>query len=106
MIVVLSQFRVAGEMADAEKAAFLDRPHLVDEATGFLRLEVLSPRDRPDEIWLFTYWTDEESFRVWHRSHADKESHRGIPRGLKVIPATPRALSWSANARAALREAH
>ena len=58
----------------------------MDDAPGFLRLEVLSPRDQPDEIWLFTYWTDEESFRVWHRSHAYKESHRGIPKGLKVIP--------------------
>ena len=86
MIVVLSQFRVAVEMAAAAKAAFLERPHLVDDAPGFLRLEVLSPRDQPDEIWLFTYWTDEESFRIWHRSHAYKEAHRGIPKGLKVIP--------------------
>lgn len=86
MIVVLSQFRVAEEMAAATKAAFLERPHLVDDAPGFLRLEVLSPRDQPGEIWLMTYWTDEESFRVWHRSHAYKESHRGIPKGLKVVP--------------------
>jgi heme-degrading monooxygenase HmoA len=86
MIVVLSQFRVAEEMAAATKDAFLERPHLVDEAPGFLRLEVFSPRDQPDEIWLMTYWTDEESFRLWHRSHAYKESHRAIPKGLKVIP--------------------
>jgi signal transduction histidine kinase len=67
MIVVLSQFRVAGEMAAATKEAFLERPHLVDEAPGFLRLEVLSPRDQPDEIWLFTYWADE----VGRRGAAD-----------------------------------
>ncbi len=86
MVVVLSQFRVAGEMADAVKEAFRGRPHVVDEAPGFLRLEVLSPRDQPGEIRLFTYWTDEASFRVWHLSHAYKESHRAIPKGVKVIP--------------------
>lgn len=88
MIVVLSQFRVTPEMSGAVKDAFLARPHLVDNAPGFLRLEVLSPRDVPDEIWLFTYWTDEESFRTWHRSHAYKASHRVIPKGLRVVPQT------------------
>lgn len=86
MVVVLSQFRVAEEMAGAVREAFRERPHLVDEAPGFVRLEVLSPREQPGEIWLFTYWRDEASFREWHRSHAYKESHRGIPKGLKVIP--------------------
>ncbi len=88
MIVVLSQFRVDDAMAGAVRAAFVERPHLVDEAPGFIRLEVLSPRDQPGEIWLFTYWSDEASFRAWHRSHAYKESHRGIPKGMKVIPKT------------------
>lgn len=86
MVVVLSRFRVVGEMADPTRKAFLARPHRVEDAPGFLRLEVLCPRDQPDEFWLFTYWTDEESFRVWHRSHDYKESHRGMPKGLKVVP--------------------
>lgn len=86
MIAVLSQFRVAGENADAVKSAFLGRPHLVEQAHGFLRLDVLSPRDVPGEIWLLTYWEDEESYRTWHRSHAYKESHQAIPKGIKVVP--------------------
>lgn len=84
--VALSRFTIANEMTDEVKEAFVARPHLVDDAPGFVRLEVLSPLDSPDEIWLLTYWTDEESFRVWHHSHLYRESHRAIPKGLKLVP--------------------
>ncbi|HEX8204085.1 MAG TPA: antibiotic biosynthesis monooxygenase family protein, partial [Isosphaeraceae bacterium] len=68
------------------KEAFRNRPHLVDAAEGFLRMEVLSPTDDPDEIWLLTYWRDAESFDAWHGSRAHREAHGGIPRGLKLVP--------------------
>jgi heme oxygenase (mycobilin-producing) len=82
----LSRFTIANGMAAQVKAAFRDRPHLVDGATGFRRMEVISPVDRPEEIWLLTFWTDEESFRTWHRSHLYRDSHKGIPKGLKLVP--------------------
>jgi heme-degrading monooxygenase HmoA len=88
--VALSRFTIANDMAAEVKTAFLNRPHLVDGAPGFVRMEVISPIDDPREIWLLTYWTDEESFRVWHRSHEYHESHRGIPRGLKLVPGSAR----------------
>lgn len=88
--VALSRFTVANGMAAQVKAAFIDRPRLVDGAPGFLRLEVLSPLDDQDEIWLVTYWADEESYRQWHRSHQYKESHAHMPRGLKVVPRSAR----------------
>lgn len=97
--VALSQFTVAngtnepGEanpMTGLVKQAFLDRPHLVDGAPGFVRMEVISPIDAPNEIWLLTYWTDEESFRTWHRSHLYRDSHQGIPKGLKLDPKATR----------------
>lgn len=53
--VALSQFTVAngtnepGEanpMTGRVKQAFLDRPHLVDGAPGFVRMEVISPDRR------------------------------------------------------------
>jgi heme-degrading monooxygenase HmoA len=84
--VALSRFTVANGMAGAVKTAFLDRPHLVDGVPGFIRLEVLSPRDDPREIWLVTFWRDEASFDAWHGSHLRHEAHRGIPRGLKLVP--------------------
>jgi heme-degrading monooxygenase HmoA len=83
--VALSRFTVA-HMTDAVKQAFQQRPHRVDNAAGFVRMEVLSPCDAPDEIWLITYWKDEPSYRTWHHSHRYKESHQGIPKGLRLVP--------------------
>lgn len=84
--VALSRFTVVNGMTAQVKQAFADRPHLVDGASGFLRMEVLSPLDEPDAIWLLTWWRDEESFKSWHGSHLHQESHRGIPKGLKLDP--------------------
>ena len=86
MIGVLSRFVVANGMAEEVKQAFLLRPHLVDGAKGFVRLDVLSPDDAPNEIWLITYWTDLQSYQIWHASHEYRESHSGIPKGLKLVP--------------------
>jgi|SRR6476661_7057352 heme-degrading monooxygenase HmoA len=84
--VALSKFAVANGMSDDVKHAFVSRPHLVDSAEGFLRMDVLSPKDKQNEIWLITYWSGEEAFRAWHKSHLYRDSHKGIPKGLKLIP--------------------
>ena len=86
--VAVSKFVVANGMTEEVRRAFAARPHLVDSAPGYVRMDVISPLDRPEEFWLITYWRDEESFRVWHRSHEYHESHRGIPKGLKLVPGT------------------
>lgn len=82
--VAISKFRVANEMSEQVRAAFEARPHKVDSAPGFVRMDVLSPVDDNDEFWLVTVWTDEESFRSWHASHLYRESHHAIPKGLKL----------------------
>jgi heme-degrading monooxygenase HmoA len=84
--VALSRFVIKNEMQEAVRQAFLERPHLVDDAPSFVRMEVLSPVEDAREIWLMTFWTDEESFRRWHHSHLYRESHKGIPKGLKLVP--------------------
>jgi heme-degrading monooxygenase HmoA len=84
--VALSRFRIANGMSAEVRAAFLRRPHLVDDADGFVRMDVLSPANDDDEFWLLTYWRDEASFRQWHQSHLYRESHAGIPKGLKLAP--------------------
>ena len=84
--VVISRFKVANGTAPDVRDAFLQRPHLVDDAEGFLGMEVLSPTADPDEFWLLTRWTDEPSYRHWHHGHTYRESHKGIPAGLRLDP--------------------
>jgi heme-degrading monooxygenase HmoA len=86
MFVALSKFVIANDTSPAVKDAFRERPHLVEAAPGFVRLDVLSPEDNPNEIWLITYWSARASFEEWHRSHLYRESHSGIPKGLKLVP--------------------
>lgn len=88
--VGMSKFVIANGLIAEVKAAFRNRPHLVDDAPGFVRMEVISPLERPAEIWLITFWTDETSFRTWHHGHLYHESHRGIPKGLKLVPGETR----------------
>lgn len=88
MFVVLSKFTVGGTegMTDKVKQAYAARPHLVDDAPGFVRLDVISPVDGPDEIWLLTYWAAEANFTTWYKAHHFKESHSNVPSGLKLVP--------------------
>lgn len=83
--VAISQFTVRNgpNMTRKVKEAF--RLHLVDRADGFLKLDVISPLDNPAEIWLVTYWRDQEAFETWHRSHHYKDAHKAIPKGLKLV---------------------
>lgn len=90
MFIALSRFVVRNGMEEDVRKAFLDRPHLVDGAPGFVRMEVLRPLGQPEEFWLVTWWDDEASFDAWHRSHTYSESHAGIPRGLKLVPGEQR----------------
>ena len=85
MFIALSRFTIANGMADAVRAAFRQRPHLVDDAPGYLGMEVMSPLDNGAEVWLLTRWRDEQSYLGWHRGHAYHESHQGIPKGLKLV---------------------
>ena len=84
--VAVSKFKVRNGLSAEVRDAFLQRPHLVDDADGFLRMEVLNPEDDPDEFWLLTFWRDETSFRSWHDSPAHHRSHDRIPKGLKLQP--------------------
>ena len=86
MLIALSRFTVANGMAEQVRNAFRERPHLVDRAPGFLGMEVMSPVGDAAEIWLVTRWRDEQSYRTWHRSHSYHQSHKAIPKGLKLVP--------------------
>jgi heme-degrading monooxygenase HmoA len=88
VFVVLSKFKVANgpDLTAGVKEAFVHRPRLIENTPGFVRLDVLSPLEEPDEIWLLTYWQDEVSFRSWYRTHQYQAVHQNIPLGLKLMP--------------------
>ena len=82
----VSKFVIANKMLEEVREAFRNRLHLVDDTPGFLRMDVISPFDRPEEIWLLTFWLDRDAFTLWHHSHQYHDSHKGIPKGLKLVP--------------------
>ncbi|SFV00168.1 antibiotic biosynthesis monooxygenase family protein [Pseudoduganella namucuonensis] len=84
MFLSISRFAVANDLDGAVRDAFIARPHLVDTAPGFIRMEVANPCADEKEFWLLTWWRDAASFDAWHHSHSYRESHRGIPKGLKL----------------------
>lgn len=83
--VALSRFEVVEGWSEEVVAAFRARPHLVERAPGFVRLDVLRPVDTPSQFWLITYWTDEQSFRSWHGEYRIA-AHQGMPAGLRLVP--------------------
>ena len=85
MFVAISQFEIQNGFEEQVKTAFINRPKLVEDHSDFIKLEVLSPAANPAEIWLLTYWKNEAGFKEWHKNHL-KESHKGIPKGLKLVP--------------------
>lgn len=86
MFVAMSRFRVANGMEKQVDEAFKHRPHEVDSVSGFVRMDVVRALESPQEFLLITYWTDSESYHTWHRSEAHHESHKHIPKGLKLTP--------------------
>jgi heme-degrading monooxygenase HmoA len=86
VVLVISTFKVANGMETEVRRAFLDRPGLVDDAPGFLGMEVLVDHQDGSIFHLVTRWRDEESFERWHSGPLHDLSHRGIPKGLKLDP--------------------
>lgn len=94
MFLAVSRFTVANDMEQEVREAFRQRPHRVDDASGFIRMEVANPCDNDKEFWLLTWWRDETSFHAWHRSHAYRDSHDGVPKGLKLNPTETRIMHF------------
>jgi len=90
MFLAISQFTVANGMGEEVRDAFLKRPHIVDSARGYLRMEVANPTDDDQGFWLLTWWEDEQCFKDWHRGHTYRDSHAGIPKGLRLDPKSTR----------------
>jgi len=82
--VSLSRLRVAPERADDLVAAFRGRVHLVDDAAGFVDLEVWRSDRDPCEVIMVSRWRDRDSFRAYMRSREHAISHARIPDELQA----------------------
>jgi signal transduction histidine kinase/heme-degrading monooxygenase HmoA len=86
MILAVSRFRVANGLEQSVVAAFADRPGLVDAWPGFLGMETFTDTTDPAVFHLFTRWTNRTAFHNWHHSPAHRQSHKGMPKGLRLDP--------------------
>ena len=71
----MSRLRVAPERVDALVSAFRQRMHLVDDAPGFIDLEVWCSDREPGEVIMVSRWRDREAFKAYMRSGAHAASH-------------------------------
>jgi len=92
MILAVSRFRVANGMSDAVVAAFAARPRLVDGWPGFLGLETFTDIVDSTVFHLVTRWTNRDAYQAWHSSANHRESHRWIPKGLRLDPSHTQVL--------------
>ena len=78
MIAVSNRIQVAKGHEQDFEARFEGRARLVENMSGFVRLEILRPI-KSDYYVVLTHWEDEASFRAWTDSAEFKEAHRNHP---------------------------
>jgi heme-degrading monooxygenase HmoA len=80
----MSRLRVPPERAPALVSAFRNRVGLVDQADGFVDLQVWQS-DRDDgELIMVSRWRDRGAFKAYMRSPAHKVSHERIDPDLQA----------------------
>lgn len=79
----MSRLRVAPDRAPELVAAFRDRAHLVEDAGGFLGLEVWQNDRDAGELIMVSHWTDRDSFKTSMKSDAHRVSHGRIASDLE-----------------------
>lgn len=74
----VSRLRVEDGRAAELVAAFQRRAHLVDDADGFVDLQVWQSDRNPSEMVMVSRWRDREAFKEYMRSDAHRASHDRI----------------------------
>ena len=85
MYVSLSRLRVPEHVSPELIAAFRGRAHLVDDADGFIDLEVWHSDRDAGEIVMVSRWRDRAAFTAYMKSDAHLASHRRIEPGLQEL---------------------
>ncbi|MFL5781050.1 MAG: antibiotic biosynthesis monooxygenase family protein [Thermoleophilaceae bacterium] len=78
MYVSLSRLRVEEDRAADLVAAFRRRAHLVDDADGFVDLQVWRSDRDPCELVMVSRWRDRAAFKAYMKSDAHRISHERI----------------------------
>jgi heme oxygenase (mycobilin-producing) len=79
----MSRLRVDADRSDELVAAFRERAHLVDEADGFVDLQVWRSDRDPEEVLMVSRWRDRSAFTAYMRSDEHRFSHDRIDPELK-----------------------
>jgi heme-degrading monooxygenase HmoA len=76
--VSLSRLRVEHERAAELVAAFRRRARLVDDADGFVDLQVWQSDRDPAELVMVSRWRDRDAFKAYMKSEEHRISHGRI----------------------------
>lgn len=83
MYVSMSRLRIPVERADGLVSAFRARVRLVDDADGFVDLQVWQSDRDAGELMMVSRWRDRAAFTAYMRSADHQTSHDRIPPELK-----------------------
>ena len=78
MYVSLSRLRIPDERAPELVRAFRRRAHLVEDADGFVDLQVWQSDRDPGELVMVSRWRDREAFKTYMKSKRHRLSHARI----------------------------
>ena len=78
MYVSLSRLRVPQERAAELVSAFRRRAHLVEQADGFVDLQVWQSDRDPGELVMVSRWRDRAAFKAYMKSDRHRISHERI----------------------------
>jgi heme-degrading monooxygenase HmoA len=84
MYVSMSHLRIPPEQAGELVEAFRARARLVDDAEGFVDLQVWRSDRDPGELIMVSRWQSRERFKAYMRSEQHRLSHDRIPPALKA----------------------
>ena len=83
MYVSMSRLRVDEQRSDDLVAAFRRRAHLVDDADGFVDLQIWRSDRDPGEVLMVSRWRDRDAFKSYMKSAEHRVSHDRIEPEIK-----------------------
>ncbi len=78
MYVSVSRLRIPEERASELVAAFRGRARLVEEADGFVDLQVWQSDTDAGELVMVSRWRDRDAFKAYMKSERHRRSHERI----------------------------